>query len=120
MTDDLPSANPLRAGKSAHASCRRRRPPRGPRSGLVLLVLLFSAFGAGSLGAHETIDTERMNALLAAAAEATAGAKTAGGPGPEGEARFALGSVLVEATDILNRDLAAHSGRLAFNAEYLL
>ena len=120
MTDDLLLANPLRAGKSPHTSCRRRRPPRGPRSGLVLLVLLFSAFGAGSLGAHETIDTERMNALLAAAAEATAGAKTAGGPGHEGEARFALGSVLLEATDILNRDLAAHSGRLAFNAEYLL
>ena len=34
--------------------------------------------------------------------------------------RFALGMVLVEATNTLNRDLAAHSGRLTVNAELLL
>lgn len=118
MTDDLPSPDPL-AGKSPHATCRRRRAPRGPGSGLVLLVLLLSAFGVRPLGAHETIDMDRVNALLAAADEAAASVKSAAGPGPEGEAQFALGAVLVEATDVLNRDLAAHSGRLTVNTELL-
>jgi hypothetical protein len=66
------------------------------------------------------IDIERANGLVSAADEEVALAKTAAGPGPEGMARFALGMVLVEATNILNRDLAAHSGRLTVNAELLL
>jgi hypothetical protein len=87
---------------------------------LVLLALLVSIFAIARLEAHETIDTQQANALLAAADAATADAKTAAGSRGEGEARFALGMALVEATDILNRDLAAHNGRLAFNAEHLL
>jgi len=62
------------------------------------------------------IDIERANVLVSAADEEVALAKTAPGPGPEGMARFALGMVLVEATNILNRDLAAHSGRLTVTA----
>jgi hypothetical protein len=88
--------------------------------GVVVVVFLFMAFGFRSSVAHETIDTQRTNALLAAADEALAHAESAAMSGPKGEARFALGLVLAEAADILNRDLAAHGGRLAFNAEHLL
>lgn len=84
------------------------------------MVFLISVLGAGTLAAHDTIDMDRANALLAAAEEASARVKTASGTAPEGEAQFTLGTVLVEATDILNRDLAAHSGRLTVNAELLL
>jgi hypothetical protein len=89
---------------------------RGP----ILVVFLFSVLGAGALGAHETIDMESANALLAAASDTAARVKTAAGPGPEGEAQFSLGMALVEATEVLNRDLAAHSGRLTVNAALVL
>jgi hypothetical protein len=116
MTDDLTS--PSRAGQSLPAGCRRCRAFRGV--GLVLLVLFFSTLGTRTLVAHDTIDIDRANALVSAADEAIAHAKTTAGREPEGVARFALGMVLVEATDILNRDLAAHSGRLTVNAELML
>lgn len=87
---------------------------------LVLVVFLFSVLGADALRAHETIDMESANALLAAATDAAARVKTAAGPGPEGEAQFSLGMVVVKATEILNRDLAAHSGRLTVNAGLVL
>jgi hypothetical protein len=120
MIDDLATASPSRTGKSPPATRQRWRDVGGPGPGLILLILLFSAFGAGTLAAHETIDIERANVLVAAADGAVALTKSAAGPGPEGEARFVLGMVLVEATDILNRDLAAHSGRLTVNAELML
>jgi hypothetical protein len=82
-------------------------------------VLVLSALGGRPLGAHETIDEEKANALVAAAEGAAAAVRAAAGPSAEGEAQFALGAVLIEVTDVLNRDLAAHSGRLTFNAEHL-
>jgi hypothetical protein len=89
------------------------------RTGLVLLIVIYLGFGARPSAAHETIDTEGVNALVTAATEATARIKATAASGNEGEARFALGVVLVEATAVLNRDLAAHSGRLTINAELL-
>jgi hypothetical protein len=119
MTEDPPTVGPPGAGRPAVATCRRRA-SWGAAPGVGLLVLLFSAVGSCLLSAHETIDVERANALLAAAEEAAARVKAVAGPGPEGNARFALGMVLVEATDVLNRDLAAHSGQLSVNAELML
>jgi hypothetical protein len=119
VTDDLLTVGPPGAGRHSTATCHRRASWGGAPGG-GLLVLLFSAFGTCLLGAHETIDTERANALLAAAEDTAARVKVVAGPGPEGNARFALGMVLVEATDVLNRDLAAHSGQLTVNAELML
>ena len=120
MTDDSDTANASRTGQSLTAASPRCAAFRGPGPRLVLFVLLFSTLGARTLVAHDMIDIERANGLVSAADEEVALAKTAAGPGPEGMARFALGMVLVEATNILNRDLAAHSGRLTVNAELLL
>ena len=119
MTDDSATANASRTGQSLTAASPRCAAFRGPGPGLVLFVLLFLTLGARTLVAHDMIDIERANGLVSAADEEVALAKTAAGPGPEGIARFALGMVLVEATNILNRDLAAHSGRLTVNAELL-
>jgi hypothetical protein len=120
MTDDLTMVSPSRAGKSQPATSWRRSAVQRPGPKAILSALILSVLSAGTLVAHETIDIERANALVAAADEAIALTKTAAGPGPGGETRFALGTVLVEATDILNRDLAAHSGRLTVNAELML
>ena len=86
---------------------------------LALSALLFTASSPRQLAAHETIDAERANAILAAADAAATRAKSAAGSPSEAEALFALGMVQVEATATLNRDLAAHSGRLTFNGELL-
>jgi hypothetical protein len=94
------------------------RPPRCGAIALVLCVFLGSLVVARSAGAHETIDTERVNAILVATDAADARLKTAAAA-QEAEAAFALGMTQVEATAVLNRDLAAHSGRLTFNAETL-
>ena len=118
MTDQSATANASRTGQSLTAASPRCFRGLGPR--LVLFVLLFSTLGARALVAHDMIDIERANGLVSAADEEVARAKTAAGPGPEGIARFALGMVLVEATNILNRDLAAHNSRLTVNAELLL
>ncbi len=82
-----------------------------------LLVLLLS--GSSPPSAHEVIDAEQVRAALAAVDAADARAKNTTGSGAEGEAKLALGLVQVEATEILNRDLAAHSGRLSFNGDSL-
>ncbi len=101
-------------------------PPRIIRRGcrawlwLVLLVALFHALGTRPPCAHDIIDTDLANAVVAAADAAAARVKTAAGSGAEGEARFALGMALAEATAVLNRDLAAHTGRLTVNAELVL
>jgi hypothetical protein len=105
------------------ADFRRAAMARAPqrRSGIViaLFVVLLSVFGSRSPAAHETIDTERANAILTATEAAAARVKGAAGLPTEAEALFALGIVQVEATAMLNRDLAAHSGRLTFNGESL-
>ena len=75
--------------------------------------------GPHSGGAHDTIDPDRMNAILAATDAAVMRVKGAAGSASEGEALFALGMIQVELTAILNRDLAAHSGQLAFNGQSL-
>ena len=95
--------------------------PLRRRSGvaLTLFVMVLSLCRPRSPAAHETIDTERANAILAATDTAAARVKNAAGSPPGAEAMFALGMVQVEATAILNRDLAAHSGRLTFNGESL-
>ena len=74
-------------------------------------------FGPRAPSAHEVIDAEQVRAALAAVEAADVRAKNAAGSATEGEAKLALGLVQVETTDILNRDLAAHSGRLSFNGE---
>jgi hypothetical protein len=94
-----------------------RKPRR--RSAAALLVGLLCVCGSRTAIAHETIDTERANAILAATESAAARVKSATGSPTEAEALFALGVVQVEATAMLNRDLAAHSGRLTFNGESL-
>jgi hypothetical protein len=86
----------------------------------VLLVIFFHTLGTHPLRAHDIIDTDRANDLVAAADAAAARVKAAAGSGAEGEARFALGMALAEATAVLNRDLAAHNGRLTVNAELVL
>ena len=86
----------------------------------VLLVVLFHAIGTHPLRAHDIIDTDRANDLVATADAAAARLNTAAGSRAEGEARFALGMALAEATAVLNRDLAAHNGRLTVNAELVL
>ena len=75
--------------------------------------------GPRAPSAHEVIDAEQVRAALAAVDAADARAKSAADPSAEGEAKLALGLVQVETTDILNRDLAAHSGRLSFNGDLL-
>ena len=97
-----------------------RKPPRR-RSGLALTLFVMVLFlcSPRTGAAHETIDTERVNAILAATDAAASRAKSAAGSPTEAEAMFALGMMQVEATATLNRDLAAHSGRLTFNGESL-
>ena len=95
------------------------KPQRRAGAGIALLVGLLCVCGSRSAAAHETIDKERANAILAATESAAARVKSAAGSPTEAEALFALGTVQVEATAMLNRDLAAHSGRLTFNGESL-
>ena len=116
MTDALAQPESAGAGQPPRAICRSR----WAWPWLVLLVVLFHAFGTHPLRAHDIIDTDQANDLVAAAAAAAARVKTAAGSGAEGEARFALGMALAEATAVLNRDLAAHNGRLTVNAELVL
>jgi hypothetical protein len=94
------------------------RPPRRGAIAFILCIFLCSLLVARSAGAHETIDTEQVNAILAATDAADARLKTATTE-QQAEAALALGMSQVEATAVLNRDLAAHSGRLTFNAETL-
>ena len=90
-------------------------PRHAARALLFLLALLL--FGPRAPSAHEVIDAEQVRAALAAVEAADVRAKNAAGSATEGEAKLALGLVQVETTDMLNRDLAAHSGRLSFNGD---
>ena len=84
------------------------------------LVGLFLAAATAGAAAHEIIDTDRANELVAAAGSAAERVTTASDPASRADMLFSLGTVLIEATDILNRDMAAHSGQLTLNGEILL
>ena len=99
--------------------CRGRWAWRSPCRGSFCSSLFCTSWYA-PLRAHDIIDTDQANDLVAAADAAATRVKTAAGSGAEGEARFALGMALAEVTAVLNRDLAAHNGRLTVNAELVL
>ncbi len=105
------------AGSSRAVTVWKSR--RRGRMALAFLVLVLSVLGSFPAGAHETIDAERVNAILAATDAAAAGVKSVAGSAAEGEAMFTLGMAQAEATAVLNRDLAAHSGQLTFNGQSL-
>jgi hypothetical protein len=119
VTDDLAAAGATGIGRSVFIAERSRKALRHPWLRLIVLALLLFTVGSRA-GAHETIDIDRVNDTVAANDEATARVSVAHDPGSKGEAQFALGMVLVEVTDVLNRDLAAHSGRLTVNADLLV
>ncbi len=87
---------------------------------LRLLAGLFLAAVMSGAAAHEIIDLDRANELVAAADLASERAKNASDQGTKGEMLFSLGTALIEATDLLNRDSAAHSGELTLNGQILL
>jgi hypothetical protein len=87
---------------------------------LAWLAGLFLAITIAGAAAHETVDLDRANELVAAADSAAEGVRKASDQGTEGEMLFSLGAVLVETTDLLNRDLAAHNGQLTINGQLLL
>jgi hypothetical protein len=111
MTDGGPTAGASRGAASW------RSPRHAARAFLFLLVL--SLFGPRAPSAHEVVDAEQVSAALAAVDATDARAKNAAGAAAEGDAKLALGLAQVETTEILNRDLAAHSGRLSFNGDLL-
>jgi hypothetical protein len=84
------------------------------------LVGLFLATAIAGAAAHEIIDSDRANELVARADSAADRVRKASDQGTEGEMLYSLGAVLIEATDLLNRDLAAHSGQLTLNGQILL
>jgi hypothetical protein len=84
------------------------------------MVGLFLLTAIAVAAAHETIDLDKVNELVAAADSATNRLRKASDQGIEGEMLFSLGAVLIEATDLLNRDMAAHSGQLTLNGQILL
>ena len=87
---------------------------------LPLLVGPFLVMAIAGAVAHETIDLDKANELVAAADSAADRVGKATDQGTEGETLFSLGAVLIEATDLLNRDMAAHSGQLTLNGQLLL
>ena len=119
MIDDFAAAGATGMSRSVFIAGRSRKALRHPWLRFIILALLLFTVGSHT-GAHETIDIDKVNDTVAANDEATARVSAAHDPGPKGEAQFALGMVLVEVTDVLNRDLAAHSGRLTVNAELLV
>lgn len=120
MIDGLAAAGARSTNTSLFVAWRRRTTRRGLRCGHVAFALLLFALVVRPTDAHETIDVDKVNELVAASDKAVARAAAADDPESRGEAQFALGMVLVEVTDTLNRDLAAHSGRLTVNGELLM
>lgn len=111
MTDDGPTAGARHGGPLRKLACRAGR--------VLALLLAFGSLGPRAPNAHEVIDAEQVRVALAAVDAADVRARAAAGSATEGEAKLTLGLVQVETTDILNRDLAAHSGRLSFNGDSL-
>ena len=89
-------------------------------SALPSLVGLFFATAVAGAAAHEIIDVNKANELVAAADSAVDQESKASDQGTKGGTLYLLGAVLVEATDLLNRDVAAHSGQLTLNGQVLL
>jgi hypothetical protein len=89
-------------------------------STLPSLVGLFFATAVAGAAAHEIIDVNTANELVAAADSAVDQESKASDQGTKGGTLYLLGAVLVEATDLLNRDVAAHSGQLTLNGQLLL
>jgi hypothetical protein len=85
-----------------------------------LLAGLFLAAAMTGALAHEIIDLDKGNQLVAAADSAAERAGNAPDRASKGEMLFSLGLALIEATDLLNRDMAAHSGELTLNGQILL
>ncbi len=110
MTDGRPAG-------ASHAAAAWKLSGHAARAFLCLLA--FFSLCPRAPSAHEVIDAEQVRAALAAVDAADARAKNAAGSATEGEAKLVLGLVQAETTDILNRDLAAHSGRLSFNGDLL-
>jgi hypothetical protein len=84
-----------------------------------LCLALLAVLGTRALSAHEIVDAETVRTLVAATDAAAARVEKAAGSPTQAEATFALGMAQVDATVILNRDLAAHSGKLTFHGESL-
>ena len=106
------------AGRAAASPAIQRR-GRGAPLRVAGLVLFAVALGARGLLAHETLDIDAANTLVAAAERAATRTKAAE-PAARAASQFALGKVLLEATEALNRNLAAHNGQLTVNAELML
>jgi hypothetical protein len=87
---------------------------------LGLLAGLFLAAAMTGAFAHEIIDLDKANELVAAADSAADRARNASDGASKGEMLFSLGVALIEATDLVNRDAAAHSGELTLNGQILL
>src|SRR6516162_2927346 len=87
---------------------------------LTLLAGLFLAAAVAEAAAHEIVDLNKANELVAAADSAVDRETKAPDQETRGGTLYSLGAVLVEATDLLNRDLAAHSGELTLNGQLLL
>ena len=87
---------------------------------LPLLVGLFLVMAIAGAAAHDTIDLDKANELVAAADSAADRVRKAYDQGTEDQTLFSLGAVLIETTDLLNRDMAAHSGQLTLNGQLLL
>ena len=99
--------------------CRRRHRLANKLISTISATALFAIAVAGA-AAHEIIDLDRANELVAAADSAVERERKASDQETRGGTLYSLGEVLVEATDLLNRDLAAHSGELTLNGQLLL
>jgi hypothetical protein len=84
-----------------------------------LCLVLVAVLATRSPSAHEIVDAEAVRTLVIAAGAAAARVEKAAGSPGLAEAAYALGMAQVEATAILNRDLAAHNGKLTFHGESL-
>jgi hypothetical protein len=105
------------AGRAAFSDDGAGAPWR--RVAPALCVVLLALLGSRPLPAHEIVDPDTVRTIVALTDIAAARAKSAAGSPAEAEAMFALGMTQVEATAVLNRDLAAHNGKLTFHAETL-
>jgi hypothetical protein len=94
---------------------------RPRRVAATLCLALLAVLGRWALPAHahEIVDAETVGSLVTATDAAAARVDKAADLPARAEAMFALGMAQVDATAILNRDLAAHNGKLTFHGESL-
>jgi hypothetical protein len=105
------------AGRGAFSGDGAGAPWRRAASALCLVWLV--ALDPPPLSAHDIVDPDTVRTIVAMTDAAAARVKSAAGSAAEAAAMFALGMTQVEATAILNRDLAAHNGKLTFHGETL-